>query len=138
MKAIPVDSTNPVLEERSTTVEIGGKEYEMILSTAATMAISKRFGSLENLGEKIAREGAEGIENVVWLIALLCNQSIALHNFWHPDEKEPLLTEEFVALATTPDEIRTFTPAINEAIARGAGRAVESAGDEKGKNAEAG
>ena len=40
-------------DERSAAINIGGKEYELILTTRATKAIAGRYGGLENLGEKV-------------------------------------------------------------------------------------
>ena len=35
--------------ERSSVINIGGKEYELLLTTKATKEIAKRYGGLENL-----------------------------------------------------------------------------------------
>jgi hypothetical protein len=42
-------------EERSTTIDIGGTEFKMVLTTKATKAIAGRYGGLENLGEKLMK-----------------------------------------------------------------------------------
>ena len=39
--------------ERSAAINIGGTEYELILTTRATKEIAKRYGGLENLGDKL-------------------------------------------------------------------------------------
>ena len=36
------------MDERTATVNIGGQEYEMLLTTRATKAIAGRYGGLEN------------------------------------------------------------------------------------------
>ena len=41
--------------ERSAIISIAGKEYELILTTKATKEIAKRYGGLENLGEKLMK-----------------------------------------------------------------------------------
>jgi hypothetical protein len=41
--------------ERSTEITIGGKDYEMILTTKATKEIARRYGGLSNLGEKLMK-----------------------------------------------------------------------------------
>lgn len=71
-----------VADERSTTIDIGGMEYKMVLTTKATKAIAKRYGSLENLGEKLMKtENFEiALDEIIWLITLLANQSILIHN----------------------------------------------------------
>ena len=40
------------MDERTAIVNIGGQEYEMLLTTRATKAIAGRYGGLENLGVK--------------------------------------------------------------------------------------
>ena len=63
--------------ERSAVIKIGDKEYELILSTRATKEIAKRYGGLDNLGEKLMRsENFEmALDEIIWLITLLANQS---------------------------------------------------------------
>ena len=94
-------------EERSTTIDIGGTEFKMILTTKATKEIAKRYGGLENLGDKLMKtENFEmALEEVVWLITLLANQSILIHNIRNKDDKKELLTEDEVELLTTPFDL---------------------------------
>ena len=42
--------------ERSGFINIGGEQYELILTTKATKAIASRYGGLENLGENAITE----------------------------------------------------------------------------------
>lgn len=41
--------------ERSSFINIGGEEYELILTTRATKEIAARYGGLENLGDKLLK-----------------------------------------------------------------------------------
>ena len=41
--------------ERSAVIQIGGTDYEMILTTRATKEIAGRYGGLENLGQKLMK-----------------------------------------------------------------------------------
>ena len=68
--------------ERSASINIGGREYELVLTTRATKEIAHRYGGLENLGEKLMKsENFEmALDEIVWLITLLANQSIPDHN----------------------------------------------------------
>lgn len=95
------------MDERTATVNIGGQEYEMLLTTRATKAIAGRYGGLENLGEKLMKaENFEmALDEIVWLITLLCNQPILVHNLKHPEDKKPELTVEEVELLTSPMEL---------------------------------
>ena len=119
--------------ERSSAVTIGGKNYEMILTTRATKEIAKRYGGLANLGEKLMKsENFEmALDEVVWLITLLANQSVLVHNLQNPQDKRELLTEEAVELLTSPLELATYKKSIMEAMFKGAKREVESEDDSK-------
>lgn len=63
------------MDERSTVVTIGGREYEMLLTTKTTKAIAGRYIGLENLGNKLMKsENFEiALDEIMWLITLLCN-----------------------------------------------------------------
>ncbi|MEW9122566.1 MAG: hypothetical protein AB2421_07620 [Thermotaleaceae bacterium] len=121
-------------KERSSLITIGGKEYRLILTTKATKEIAKRYGGLENLGEKLMKaENFEmALEEIVWLISLLANQSILINNRLN-GEKEELLTEDDVELLTSPHELATYKDAIMEAMFKGTKRHIESE-DESSKN----
>ena len=115
-------------KERSTLIEIGGTEFKMILTTKATKEIAKRYGGLENLGEKLMKsENFEmALEEVVWLITLLANQSILIHNIRNKGEKKELLTEDEVELLTTPFDLANYKNAIMASMLKGTKRNVES------------
>ena len=74
-------------KERSAMINIGGQEYELILTTKATKEIAGRYGGLENLGEKLMKsENFEmALDEIVWLITLMANQSLLIHNLRNPD-----------------------------------------------------
>jgi hypothetical protein len=118
--------------ERSALIEIGGEEYELILTTKATKAIAGRYGGLENLGEKLMRsENFElALDEIVWLLTLLANQSVLIYNLKHKDAPKDLLTEEEVELLTSPLKLATYKSAITEAMFRGTARNVTSEGAE--------
>jgi hypothetical protein len=90
--------------ERTAAVNIGGEEFTLLLTTRATKEIAARYGGLENLGEKLMKsENFEmALDEIVWLITLLANQSILVHNLRHPDDRKPELTAEAVELLTSP------------------------------------
>ena len=43
------------LEDRSQVITIGGMEHKLILTTKATKDITKRYGGLEKLGDKLLK-----------------------------------------------------------------------------------
>lgn len=124
--------------ERSALIKIGGQDYEMLLTTKATKEIAKRYGGLSNLGEKLMKsENFEmALDEIVWLITLLANQSVLVYNLQNKDKKE-LLTEETVELLTSPFELAEYKNAIMDAMYRGTKRHVESE-EEPSKNASVG
>lgn len=65
------------------------------------------------------------LDEIIWLITLLCNQSIEIHNLRN-SEKKPLLTEETVELLTSLGELAEYKDAITEAMLKGTKRNVES------------
>jgi len=71
------------------------------------------------------------IGEIVWLITLLANQSILVHNLKNKDDKRELLTEEVVELLTTPVDLASYKVAITEALYKGTKRNVESESDSK-------
>ena len=93
--------------DRVSKIKVGDKEYELILTTKATKEIAGRYGGLENLGDKLMK--AENFEmalgEIVWLICLLANQSILIHNIKNKDNQKELLTEEEVEVLTTPFDL---------------------------------
>lgn len=119
--------------ERSAVIEIGGEQHELLLTTKATKEIAGRYGGLENLGDKLMKsENFEmAIGEIVWLITLLANQSILVHNLKHKDEPKELLTEEIVELLTAPADLATYKTAITEAMYKGTKRNIESEPDAK-------
>lgn len=122
-----VTAENAVIADRSAKIVLGGNEYELVLTTLATKSIARRYGGLENLGTKLASSEhfEEALDEIVWLITLLANQSILIHNLWNEDKKQ-LLTEDMVELLTSPFELAEYKNAIMVAMYKGAKREVVS------------
>ena len=121
------------MDERSAIVKIGGQEYEMLLTTKATKEIAGRYGGLENLGDKLMKsENFEmALDEIVWLITLLANQSILIYNLKHADKPKHVLTTDEVELLTVPSDLGEYKTAITEALYRGTKRNIESETDPK-------
>ncbi|WP_459589094.1 hypothetical protein [Corynebacterium camporealensis] len=127
-------TTNP------TQVTIGGRDYELILTTRATREIAARYGGLEHLGQALetSEDFAHTLGEVIWLITLLANQSVAIHNLTHPDDPQPELTIEAVELLTVPADLADYRGAIAEALQRGTKRVITTAPDPKATQVKAG
>ena len=119
--------------ERSSIINIGGEEYELLLTTRATKEIAGRYGGLENLGDRLMSSDnfEEALGEIIWLITLLANQSILIHNIRHKDNPKALLTEDEVEILTTPHDLTEYKSAITEALFKGTQRNVESENDSK-------
>ena len=126
-------------QDRCAEIALGSKTYHMVLTTLATKEISRRYGGLEQLGDKLLNtENVElALDEVVFLITLLCNQGIMIDNLMNPTAPQPLLTEQAVELLTTPTDLVLCKDAIIAAMLKGTKRFVESE-SVKGKNVEAG
>ena len=128
----PVDAT-----ERSASITIGGRDYELLLTTRATREIAGRFGGLENLGETLmaAENFEQSLVDLIWLITVLANQSILIHNLTDLGDQQSLLTEEAVELLTVPGDLVDYKDAIAECLARGTRRNIVSEADPKAEPA---
>ena len=121
------------MDEKKAIVKIGNKEYELILTTKATKEISKKFGGLTSLGKRLEDNANvdEGLEDAIFLITLLANQSILKDNYEN-GKNDPLLTEDQVELLTKPVDFVDFKDAILLALINGTKREVVS--EDTGKN----
>ena len=125
------------MSERGAMITLCGKEYEMILTTKAMKDINSRYGGLGKLGDKLSKSEnfEETIDELVWLITLLVNQSILIHNAknkFSPENIKPLFTEDDIELLTSPADFVEYKGAITEALQKGTVRHIKS--EENPKN----
>ena len=127
-----IPETNPQANDRKAIIKVGGKDYELLLTTLATKKIGERYGGLKNLGDKLMNSERieDAIDEIVWLIVLLANQPIMIHNLWN-EEKISLLTEDELLLLTSPYDLAEYKTAIMEAMYKGAKRNVTSEEDDE-------
>lgn len=118
-------------------IVIGEKEYELLLTTKATKDIAGRYGGLENLGDKLMKaENFEmALDEIIWLVTLLANQPILIHNLKNKDDQKDLLTQEEVELLTSPLDLAGYKEAITQALLKSTKRHVESETSSKNKSA---
>jgi len=67
------------------------------------------------------------LDEFCWLIMVLANQPIMIHNLWNAEVTKPLLTEEMVELLTSPLDLASYKNAITEAMLKGTARNILSA-----------
>lgn len=116
------------MDDRGVKILIDDTEYELILTTLATKEIAKKYGGLGNLGEKLMKPENIGMafDELVWLIVLLANQSIMIHNYKNPDTKKELLTSEYITLFTSPVDLAELREPLSLALLKGTKRHIES------------
>lgn len=114
--------------ERNAVITVNGVDYNLVLTTRATRIIANRYGGLENLGNKLMKSEKFGdaIGEIIWLIVLLANQGVMIHNLKNQKNKKELLTEEKLELLTAPSDLTEFKDAIMEAMTKGTKRNIES------------
>ena len=125
-------------DERSAVIQIGGENYELLLTTKATKRIAGRYGGLENLGDRLmkAENFKLALDEIVWLLTLLANQSILVYNLRNKATPKELLTEEEVELLTSPLDLAGYKAAITSAMFKGTARNIVSEGGEGNATAE--
>ena len=71
-----------VIKNPDAQITVAGRSFELVLTTRATRLIAERYGELEQLGQALETDDdvAESLTEVVWLVALLANQSVLIHN----------------------------------------------------------
>lgn len=121
------------MTDRGSIIKIGENDYEFILTTRATKEIAKRYGGVENLGDRLMKsENFEmALDEIIWLITLLANQSVMIYNLKNPNSKKPLLCEDEVELLTSPFDLAEYKNAIMDSMHKGTKRNVESESDSK-------
>lgn len=124
-------TTHSVLPEgpgHSAFIRLGGRDLELVLTTRATREIASRYGGLEQLGDKLESSSdlGEQIGEICWLIALLANQSVLIHNLTHPHDPHDEITPEAIELLTVPGELADYKDAITAALEAGMRREVAS------------
>lgn len=94
--------------DRTAYLNIAGKEYPMRFSLGASIAMSKRFGSLEKMAEELdGGDESKTMENLVWITELMIKQGCAYKNLFEKDiptpDNAPVKDGKYIPL--TADEI---------------------------------
>lgn len=74
---------------------------------------------------------APSLGEVIWLITLLANQSVQIHNLTHPSDQRPELKTNAVELLTVPGDLTDYRGAISVALSHGTRRAIHVEPDPK-------
>ena len=123
------------MDDRLTSIVIGGKEYPLMLNVYATKKIIEKYGGLTEVGEKMKDASyAEQLESVLWLLTTLINAGIMYCNY-KTGEKNPSITQELVESLSVPSDFTDYRDAVFTAMNKGAERHVRSEEDIDSKNA---
>ena len=125
------------MSDRGAMITLCGKQYELILTTKATKEINRRYGGLGKLGDRLSKAETfeETIDELVWLLTLLINQGILVHNAvnkFFAEKQKPLFSEDDIEVLTSPADFADYKDAIFEALQKGAMRHIKS--EENPKN----
>lgn len=124
------------MSERGAMITLCGSQYELILTTKATKEINRRYGGLGKLGDRLSKAETfeETIDELVWLLTLLINQGILVHNAVNKllgEKQKPLFSEDDIEVLTSPADFADYKDAIFEALQKGAMRHIKSEGNPK-------
>ena len=127
-----------MVDDRASVINIGGEEYPLLLTTRATKEIASRYGGLENLGDELMKSEnfEQALDEIIWLVTLLANQSILVYNLKNKDAPKELLNTEEVELLTAPSDLAQYRESITDALYKGTQRSIESENDTKNTTAE--
>ena len=125
------------MSDRGAMITLCGEQHEMILTTRATKEINRRYGGLGKLGDRLSKAETfeETIDELVWLLTLLINQGILVHNAVNKllgEKQKPLFSEDDIEVLTSPADFADYKDAIFEALQKGAMRHIKS--EENPKN----
>lgn len=123
-------------KERYAHVKLGDTDYPLLLNTRATKEICDKYDSIARFGDMVmsAENMGAALDTVCWCLALLINQPIEIHNRFHKENSEPLVSAELLELLSTPADFAVYQEAIMDAFQRGMKRNIpsgEAESDEK-------
>ena len=115
-------------------VSIGGKDYPMVFSLAATQAVVGRCGSLEKMNTLFpGNDEANLMENLFWMLALLVNQGVARRNLLEGDN-DTAPTQEEISILMDGIDINGLMKKVFATMNRSMTRTVETEPEDGEKN----
>jgi hypothetical protein len=120
-------------EKRTISVEICGKEYDLLLTVGAIRSILQKFGSLDDISDKL-NDPNEAIDAAIFLLVELINGAIERQNALRL-VSSPLVTERDICALASLSDFPKYAEKITEAMSAGMRRNIES--EDAQKNAQA-
>jgi hypothetical protein len=123
-------------KDRTITVEMSGKKFNLLLTVGTMRAILRRFGSLDGMANEFADTNADpdadpdvdpvkAFDAAVFLLVELINGAIERCNALN-GTSAPLVTEQDVCALASPADFVGYTEKIMAAVNAGMHRSVES------------
>ena len=109
------------MNEKGRAVEIDGKQFTLVYTSAAMLTIIEKYGDVEGMADKLQENQAEAARIVPWLISILANQGVMLATGNTKPTNPDLITPEWVALHTMPKDWQPLMGECMTAIAIGNG-----------------
>lgn len=134
--------------DRTVYIEIAGKQYPMRFSVGASIAITKKYGSLQNMANNLKRgddvDEEKAFETIIWMAETLIRQGCAYKNLFEPDlplpENAPVkdgkyipITAEDLEIALDMADMGEITQKIFAAIGSGNKKEIYAKEKETGK-----
>ena len=134
--------------DRTVYIEIAGKQYPMRFSVGASIAITKKYGSLQNMANNLKRgddvDEEKAFEPIIWMAETLIRQGCAYKNLFEPDlplpENAPVkdgkyipITAEDLEIALDMADMGEITQKIFAAIGSGNKKEIHAKEKETGK-----
>lgn len=137
--------------DRTTYIEIAGKQYPMRFSVGASIAITKKFGSLQKMADNLKSEDgvdeAKTFETIIWMTETLIRQGCAYKNLFESDlpipEGAPVengkympITAEKLEIGIDVADLGEITKKIFAAIGSGERKEIQTQEKENSKKNE--
>lgn len=134
--------------DRTVYIEIAGKQYPMRFSVGASIAITKKYGSLQNMANNLKRgddvDEEKAFETIIWMAEVLIRQGCAYKNLFESDlpipENAPVkdgkyipITAEDLEIALDMADMGEITQKIFAAIGSGNKKEIHAKEKETGK-----
>lgn len=135
--------------ERTQYIKLAGKNYPLRFSLGASIELSKKYGSIEKMGEVIAGSGeVASMESAASILEVLIAQGCAYKNLFEKGipapEDAPVengkyvpIDMETICIAADLYDIGEISKKIMLAIGRGTREEIKTEENDDGKNAEA-
>ena len=137
--------------DRTVYIEIAGKQYPMRFSVGASIAITKKFGSLQKMADNLKKgddvDEEKAFETIIWMAETLIRQGCAYKNLFESDlpipENAPVkdgkympLTAENLEIALDMADMGEITKKIFAAIGSGNKKEIHTKEKENSKKNE--